>query len=115
MKTLTPIANNKRAKWFLDSLDYVTYKNNGEEKRSEILQKNIEDNHIEVLIYFPSEVEGTISDVKVVDKEGDIVIAPERIYNQEESDYPRGLYISFEYIFEEEVINLNKEKEEEVL
>lgn len=111
MKTLTPIANHKRAKWFLDSLDYVSYKHEGVEKRTDILQKNINENHVEVLIYFTAEVEGTISEVKVIDTEGDVIIAPPRIYNQEESDYPRGLYISFEYVFEEESITTMKDGE----
>lgn len=104
MKTLTPTANNKMAQRFLDSLDHITYMHQGEEKTNDILQKNIDGNRVEVLIYFTAEVEGTISEVKVIDIDGDAIIAPERIYNQEESDYPRGLYISFEYIFEEQSI-----------
>lgn len=107
MKTLTDIANFKRAKRFLDSLDYVTYEHQGEVKQTDILKKEQDGNKIEVLIYFDAEIEGEISNVKVIDTDGDVVISSERVYNKEDSNYPRGLYISFEYIFDEEIVTSN--------
>lgn len=103
-KTLTATAKTKMTKRFCDSLSHVSYKHNGRTKTIDILKIEQLSNTARIYTYFDDDIEGKITDLKVLDEDGDIAISSARIYNKDEDDgYPRGLYVVFRYKFEEEL------------
>lgn len=104
MKTLKPIALNKIAQRFADSLSHALYTMDGSVKQTPIFNADVEDNIVRVYISFDEEVGGSLSQVELVDRSGDVVAVAEREFIKPQE---MGLYVAFKYKFtEEEVENV---------
>lgn len=99
MKILTPFALNTITKYFVDIMDHVEYKLGGETRSISFNKKETEYNVTKVYIYFDDLILGDISDIRVVDNQGNTLIdINETFYKQTD----KGLYISFRYTVEEQ-------------
>ena len=98
MKTLTDLALNKMANTYLDSLSHVLYKLDGEEKRLEFFSKKVVGRTVQVYIFFDENYKGKITDIRVIDKDGDIVAVDNKIYERTTN---KALYVAFKHEFTE--------------
>ena len=98
MKTLTDLALNKMANTYLDSLSHVLYKLDGEEKRLEFFSKKVVGRTVQAYVFFDENYKGTITNIRVYDKEGDIVEIDDRVY---ERTSDKALYVAFKHEFTE--------------
>ena len=98
MKTLTDLALNKMANTYLDSLSHVLYKLDGEEKRLEFFSKKVVGRTVQVYIFFDENYKGKITDIRVIDKNGDIVAVDNKVY---ERTSEKALYVAFKHEFTE--------------
>ena len=98
MKTLTDLALNKMANYYLDSLSHVLYKLDGEEKRLEFFSKKVVGRTVQVYIFFDENYKGKITDIRVIDKEGDIVAVDNKVYERTTN---KALYVAFKHEFTE--------------
>ena len=98
MKTLTDLALNKMANYYLDSLSHVLYKLDGEEKRLEFFSKKVVGRTVQVYIFFDENYKGKITDIRVIDKDGDIVAVDNKIYERTTN---KALYVAFKHEFTE--------------
>ena len=98
MKTLTDLALNKMANTYLDSLSHVLYKLDGEEKRLEFFSKKVVGRTVQVYIFFDENYKGKITDIRVIDKDGDIVAVDNKVY---ERTTEKALYVAFKHEFTE--------------
>lgn len=104
MKTLKPIALHKIAQRFVDNLRCALYTMDGSVKQMPIFNADVEDNIVRIYIYFDEEVGGSLTQVELVDKDGDVVAVAEREFIKPQE---MGLYVAFKYKFtEEEVENV---------
>ena len=98
MRTLTDLALNKMANYYLDSLSHVLYKLDGEEKRLEFFSKKVVGRTVQVYIFFDENYKGKITDIRVIDKDGDIVAVDNKVY---ERTTEKALYVAFKHEFVE--------------
>ena len=98
MKTLTDLALNKMANYYLDSLSHVLYKLDGEEKRLEFFSKKVVGRTVQVYIFFDENYKGKITDIRVIDKDGDIVAVDNKVYERTTN---KALYVAFKHEFAE--------------
>lgn len=98
MKTLTGVGIAKQAQRFIDSLSHATYELGGTEKNIDIFKTSIVGDTVKVFIYFDDTVDGEVGNIKLIDKDGDVIAMAERVFNK-----PRikGLYVAFKYRFVE--------------
>ena len=98
MRTLTDIALNKMANAYVDSLSHVVYKLNGEEKRADFFKKRVVGRTVKAYVLFDENYKGKITDIRVIDKDGDIVAKDPKIYERTTN---KALYVAFKHEFTE--------------
>ena len=98
MKTLTDIALNKMANYYLDSLSHVLYNLDGEEKRLDFFSKKVVGKTVQAYVFFDENYKGKITDIRVIDKDGDIVAVDNKVY---ERTSEKALYVAFKHEFTE--------------
>ena len=98
MRTLTDLALNKMANAYLDSLSHVLYKLDGVEKQIDFFKKKVVGNTVQAYVFFDENYKGNITDIRVLDKDSDIVEVDNRIY---ERTSDKALYVAFKYEFTE--------------
>jgi hypothetical protein len=98
MKTLTQTGIDKQLLRLQDSLSHATYLLNGQQKQVDIFKTEIDQNLIKVFVYLDDTVSGTVSNISLVDKDGDVIALAEREFIKPQS---KGLYSVFAYRFVE--------------
>ena len=98
MKTLTDLALNKMANNYLNSLSHVLYNLDGVEKQIDFFKKKVVGNTVQVYVFFDENYKGTITDIRVIDKDGDIVAKDPKIYQRTTN---KALYVAFKHEFTE--------------
>lgn len=98
MKTLTDVALSKMAQLYIDSLSHVLYKLNGEERQIDFFSKKVVGRMAQAYVFFDENYKGTITDIRVIDKDGDIVAKDSRVY---ERTTDKALYVAFKHEFTE--------------
>lgn len=98
MKTLTPIGINKQLLRLRDSLDYATFKENGTTKKVSIFRADVTDNKIKIYVYLDDTVTGKVSNISLVDVDGDIIAVAAREFTKPKT---KGIYSVFAYTFVE--------------
>ena len=98
MKTLTDLALNKMANAYLDSLSHVLYKLDGEERRLEFFKKKVVGNTVQIYVFFDENYKGNITNIRVIDKDGDVVAVDNKVY---ERTTEKALYVAFKHEFTE--------------
>lgn len=96
--TLTNKGLEKIGKRFIDSIDHAAYTLNGEPKTVPPLRSIAEGDSIKVYVYFDDTVVGTVANVQLVDKDGDVVAQSDRTFDKPQS---KGLYVAFKYNIQE--------------
>ena len=98
MKTLTDLGLNKMANAYLDSLSHVLYNLDGEERRLEFFKKKVVGNTVQIYVFFDENYKGNITDIRVIDKDGDVVAVDNKVY---ERTTEKALYVAFKHEFME--------------
>ena len=98
MRTLTDLALNKMANAYLNSLSHVLYNLDGEEKRLEFIKKKVVENTVQVYVFFDENYKGNITDIRVIDKDGDVVAVDNKVYKRTTE---KALYVAFKHEFTE--------------
>ena len=98
MKTLTDLALNKMANAYLDSLSHVLYNLDGEERRLEFFKKKVIGNTVNIYVFFDENYKGKITDIRVIDKDGDVVAVDNKVYERTTN---KALYVAFKHEFTE--------------
>ena len=98
MRTLTDLALNKMANTYLDSLSHVLYKLDGEEKRLEFFSKKAVGRMAQAYVFFDENYKGKITDIRVIDKDGDVVAVDNKVYERTTN---KALYVAFKHEFTE--------------
>ena len=98
MRTLTDLALNKMANYYLDSLSHVLYNLDGEEKRLDFFSKKVVGKTVQAYVFFDENYKGKITDIRVIDKDGDIVAVDNKVY---ERTTEKALYVAFKHEFTE--------------
>ena len=98
MKTLTDVALSKMAQLYIDSLSHVLYKLDGEEKQIDFFSKKVVGRMAQAYVFFDENYKGTITNIRVIDKDGDIVAKDSRVY---ERTTDKALYVAFKHEFTE--------------
>lgn len=98
MRTLTDLALNKMANYYLDSLSHVLYNLDGEEKRLDFFSKKVVGKTVQAYVFFDENYKGKITDIRVIDKDGDIVALDNKVYERTTN---KALYVAFKHEFTE--------------
>ena len=98
MRTLTDLALNKMANYYLDSLSHVLYNLDGEERRLEFFSKKVVGKTVQVYVFFDENYKGNITDIRVIDKDGDVVALDNKVYERTTN---KALYVAFKHEFTE--------------
>ena len=98
MRTLTDLALNKMANYYLDSLSHVLYNLDGEEKRLDFFSKKVVGRMAQAYVFFDENYKGKITDIRVIDKDGDIVAVDNKVYERTTN---KALYVAFKHEFTE--------------
>ena len=98
MKTLTALGLNKIATTYKNSLSHVLYKLDGIEGQTDFFKIEIKENTVIAYVFFDDSYKGTISDIRVIDTDGDIVAEDKRVY---ERTVEKALYVVFKHEFVE--------------
>lgn len=98
MRTLTDLALNKMANYYLDSLSHVLYNLDGEEKRLDFFSKKVVGKTVQAYVFFDENYKGKITDIRVIDKDGDIVAVDNKVYERTTN---KALYVAFKHEFTE--------------
>ncbi|MGM9544771.1 MAG: hypothetical protein ACI3T9_07270 [Romboutsia timonensis] len=98
MKTLTDVALSKMAQLYIDSLSHVLYKLDGEEKQIDFFSKKVVGRMAQAYVFFDENYKGTITNIRVIDKDGDIVAKDSKVY---ERTTDKALYVAFKHEFTE--------------
>ena len=98
MRTLTDLALNKMANYYLDSLSHVLYNLDGEEKRLDFFSKKVVGKTVQAYVFFDENYKGKITDIRVIDKDGDVVAVDNKIYERTTN---KALYVAFKHEFTE--------------
>ena len=96
MRTLTDLALNKMANYYLDSLSHVLYNLDGEEKRLDFFSKKVVGKTVQAYVFFDENYKGKITDIRVIDKDGDIVAVDNKVYERTTN---KALYVAFKHEF----------------
>ena len=94
MRTLTDIALNKMANAYVNSLSHVVYKLNGEEKRADFFKKKVVGRTVQAYVLFDENYKGKITDIRVIDKDGDIVAQDPKVYERVSA---KALYVALKH------------------
>ena len=98
MRTLTDLALNKMANNYLNSLSHVLYKLDGVEKQIDFFKKKVIGNTVNIYVFFDENYKGKITDIRVIDKDGDIVAIDNKVYERTTN---KALYVAFKHEFTE--------------
>lgn len=98
MKTLTDLALNKMANTYLNSLSHVLYDLDNVEKQIDFFKKKVEGNTVQAYIFFDENYKGKITNIRVIDKDGDVVAVDNKVY---ERTTEKALYVAFKHEFTE--------------
>ena len=98
MRTLTDLALNKMANTYLDSLSHVLYNLDGEEKRLDFFSKKVVGKTVQAYVFFDENYKGKITDIRVIDKDGDVVAVDNKVYERTTN---KALYVAFKHEFTE--------------
>ncbi len=98
MKTLTDIALIKMANAYIESLDKVLYKLDGEEREINFFSKKVVGKTAQAYVFFDENYKGKITDIRVIDKDGDIVAKDPKVYERTTN---KALYVAFKHEFTE--------------
>ena len=98
MKTLTDLALNKMANYYLDSLSHVLYNLDGVEKQIDFFKKRVVGRTVQAYVLFDENYKGKITDIRVIDKDGDIVAQDPKVYERVSA---KALYVAFKHEFTE--------------
>ena len=98
MRTLTDLALNKMANYYLDSLSHVLYNLDGEEKRLDFFSKKVVGRTAQAYVFFDENYKGKITDIRVIDKDGDVVAVDNKVYERTTN---KALYVAFKHEFTE--------------
>ena len=98
MKTLTDLGLNKMAKAYSDSLSHVLYNLDGEEKRLDFFSKKVVGKTVQAYVFFDENYKGKITDIRVIDKDGDVVAVDNKVYERTTN---KALYVAFKHEFTE--------------
>ena len=98
MKTLTNLALNKMANNYLNSLSHVLYDLDDVEKQIDFIKKKIEGNTVQAYVFFDENYKGKITNIRVIDKDGDVVAVDNKVY---ERTTEKALYVAFKHEFTE--------------
>ena len=100
-KTITAVGIEKIGRRLADSIDHAAYTLNGEPKTVEPFRRLVSADEVKIYVYFDDTVTGTVGDVQLVDKDGDVIAATDRVFEKPPS---KGLYVAFKYkILEKEM------------
>ena len=98
MKTLTNLALNKMANNYLNSLSHVLYDLDDVEKQIDFFKKKVEGNTVQAYVFFDENYKGKITNIRVIDKDGDVVAVDNKVY---ERTTEKALYVAFKHEFTE--------------
>ena len=98
MKTLTDLALNKMANNYLNSLSHVLYDLDDVEKQIDFIKKKVDGNTVQAYVFFDENYKGKITNIRVIDKDGDIVAVDNKVY---ERTSEKALYVAFKHEFTE--------------
>lgn len=98
MRTLTDLALNKMANYYVDNLSHVLYKLDGVEKQIDFFRKKVVGNTAQAYVFFDENYKGKITDIRVIDKNGDVVAQDPKVYERTTN---KALYVAFKHEFEE--------------
>ena len=98
MKTLTNLGLNKMAKAYSDSLSHVLYNLDGVEKQIDFFKKKVVGNTVQAYVFFDENYKGKIDNIRVIDKDGDIVAVDNKVYERTTN---KALYVAFKHEFTE--------------
>ena len=98
MRTLTDLALNKMANYYLDSLSHVLYNLDGEERRLDFFSKKVVGKTVQAYVFFDENYKGKITDIRVIDKDGDVVAVDNKVYERTTN---KALYVAFKHEFTE--------------
>ena len=98
MRTLTDLALNKMANYYLDSLSHVLYNLDGEERRLEFFSKKVVGKTVQAYVFFDENYKGKITNIRVIDKDGDVVAVDNKVYERTTN---KALYVAFKHEFTE--------------
>lgn len=94
-KTLTDIGIQKIGQRFVDSVDHAAFTLNGQPKTVQPFRKIVSGSDARVYVYFDDTVIGDVSNVELVDTDGDVVAsAGDRVFTKTQG---KGLYVAFKY------------------
>lgn len=94
-KTLTDIGIQKIGRRFVDSVSHANYTLNGEPRTVPPFRTIVKGSDVRVYIYFNDTIIGDISNVELVDKDGDIVATSDsKVFTKTPG---KGLYVAFKY------------------
>ena len=66
MRTLTDLALNKMANYYLDSLSHVLYNLDGVEKQIDFFKKKVVGNTVQVYVFYDENDKDKITDIRVI-------------------------------------------------
>ena len=98
MRPLTDKALNKLANYYISKLKNVKYTLDGEEKEIDFFSKKVIGNTACAYVFFDENYKGKITNIRVIDKDGDIVAQDKKVY---ERTTDKALYIAFKHEFTE--------------
>lgn len=94
-KTLTDIGIQKIGRRFVDSVSHANYTLNGEPKTIPLFRTIVNGSDVRVYVYFDDTIIGDVSNVELVDKDGDIVAtSDDKVFTKTTG---KGLYVAFKY------------------
>lgn len=100
MLTLTATGIEKQAQRHLDSLSHGQFKVNGViVDNVPIYKKERSGDTIRIYLTIGIEYSGTISEIKLIDTDGDVVAESTEVISKPES---KGIYVSFKYRYKEQ-------------
>ena len=100
-KTIYENGIQKIGQRLVDSIDHATYTLNGVPKTVPLFRTMVEGGNVRIYVYFDDTVTGTVGDVQLVDEDGDVIAATDRVFEKPPS---KGLYVAFKYkILEKEM------------
>ena len=98
MKTWTDLGLNKMANADLDILSHVLYNLDGVEKQIDFFKKKVVGNTVQTYVFFDENYKGNITDIRVIDKDGDVVAVDNKVYERTTN---KALYVAFKHEFTE--------------
>ena len=98
MKSLTDVALIKMANAYIDSLSKVKYKLDEEEREIDFFSKKVVGKTAQAYVFFDENYKGKITNIRVIDKDGDVVAIDNKIY---ERTTEKALYVAFKHEFTE--------------